>query len=348
VGLVMNYKTIFRIKMCVSIFAMLLLAIAFSLEAAEGEKTFQHETGFYYTVQKGDTLWDLSQKFSDSAWLWPEMWQENNQIANPHRIYPGERIRLFRRKGSQKIAEKKLGKSLALKPSIDDLIHYSYSALDRVGFIRKEPVAPHGAIFKVQETKEMIHSNDIVYIRPEGNFNLVPGKRYTIYRTLAPITDGITNKYVGVQHLLTGVVEITQVEPLYAMGMIIEAYRPIELDDMLMPYYRRIPKLIIKDSPKGLKGRIVNAEEHNRLIGDNMIAFINKGKKDGVQPGQFYNVYFQVRENIYRKTAKKTLLLPVDFAELLILHTENTTATVIVTNADKEFEPGANVHSPKP
>jgi len=346
VGLVMNYKTNFRFIMCVSIFTMMLLAIAFSLEAVEGEKAFQHETGFYYTVQKGDTLWDLSQKFSDSAWLWPEMWQENNQIANPHRIFPGERIRLFRRKGAQKIAEKKLGKSLTLKPSLDDLIHYKYSALDRVGFIRKEPVVQHGAIFRVQETKEMINIDDIVYIRPEGDFDLVPGKRYTTYRTLPPITDRITNKVVGIQHLLTGVVEITQVEPLYAIGTVIEAYRPIELDDMLMPYYRRIPKVIIKDSPKGLEGRIVNAEEHNRLIGDNMIAFINKGKKDGVQPGQFYNVYFQVQENIHRKKGTKTLLLPVDFAELLVIHTENTTATVIVTSADREFEPGANVHSP--
>ena len=237
---------------------------------------------------------------------------------------------------------------MTLKPSLDDLIHYRYSALDRVGFIRKEPVAPHGAIFKVQETKEMINDGDIVYIRPEGDFDLAPGKRYTTYRTTAPIKDGITNKYVGIQHVLTGVVEITQVEPLYAIGTIIESYRPIELDDMLMPYYRRIPKLIIKDSPRDLQGRIVTAEEHNRLIGDNMIAFINKGKKDGVQPGQFYNVYFQVRENIYRKKGKKTLLLPVDFAELLVLHTENTTATVIVTTADKEFEPGAPVHSPQP
>lgn len=332
--------------MCVSIYMMMLLAIAVSLEAAEGEKAFKHETGFYYTVQKGDTLWDLSQKFSDSAWLWPEMWRENSQIANPHRIYPGERIRLYRRTGSQKVAEQKLGKPVLAKPSLDDLIYYNYTALDRVGFIRKTMVAPHGAIFKVQETKEMINMGDIVYIRPEGDFTLVPGKRYTIYRPLDPIKDRRTNTYIGIQHLLTGVVEITQVEPMYAIGMIIEAYRPIELEDMLMPYYRRLPKVIIKDSPKGLKGRIIDAEEHNRLIGHNMIAFMNKGRKDGVQPGQFYNVYYQVRERVRPKGREKTLLLPVDFAELLVIHTENTTATVIVTNADKEFEPGATIHSP--
>lgn len=332
--------------MCVSIYMMMLLTLAFSLEVAEGEEAFEHETGFYYTVQKGDTLWDLSQKFSDSAWLWPEMWRENSQIANPHRIYPGERIRLYRRTGSQKIAEQKLGQAFPAKPSLDDLIHYNYAALDRVGFIRKTIVPPHGAIFKVQETKEMIHTDDIVYIRPEGDSPLVPGKRYTIYRPLDPIKDRRTHAYIGIQHLLTGVVEINQVQPQYAIGTIIEAYRPIEVEDMLMPYYRRLPKVIIKDSPKGLKGTIIDAEEHNRLIGQNMIAFINKGRKDGVQPGQFYNVYSQVRERVRPKGGGKTLLLPVDFAELLVIHTENTTATVIVTNEDKEFEPGATFHSP--
>jgi hypothetical protein len=344
----MNYKTNLGVKMWVSIYMIMLLAVAFSLEAAEGEKAFEHETGFYYTVQKGDTLWDLSQKFSDSAWLWPEMWRENSQIANPHRIFPGERIRLFRRTGDQKIAAKKTGQPFPAKPSMDDLIHYNYTALDRVGFIRQTLLAPHGAIFKVQRTREMITTGDIVYLRPEGDNHLVPGKRYTLYRPLDPIKDRRTNAYIGIQHLLTGVVEITQAEPRYAIGTIIEAYRPIELEDMLMPYYRRLPNVIIKESPKGLQARIIDSEERNRLIGHNMIAFMNRGRKDGVQVGQFYNVYYQVEESIRPKGKDKIPLFPVNFAELLVIHTENTTATVIVTNADKEFEPGATLHSPNP
>ena len=288
--------------MCLSILITAFLAMPFSPTAAENENVIEHETGFYYTVQKGDTLWDLSRKFSDSAWLWPEMWQENSQIANPHRIYPGERIRLFRRAGSQKISEKKTG---VAPPTLENLIHYDYSAVDRVGFIRKQAVKPHGAIFKVLETKQMISENDIVYIRPEGDAKLVPGQRYTIYRTLKPIRDRFTNDYIGIQHLLTGVVEITQVEPNYAIGTVIESYRPINLEDKLMPYYRRIPEVILKDSPKGLEGKIIDAEDHNRLIGDQTIAFIDKGKKDGVQPGQFYNVYYQVAEQVHPKKKEK-------------------------------------------
>jgi hypothetical protein len=339
----MKFKMNFRIKMGLSVLIAVLLITPLLLQAAENQKLIEHETGFYYTIQKGDTLWDLSRKFSDSAWLWPEMWQENKQIANPHRIYPGERIRLLRRTGAQKIAEKK---TAVIPPTLEDLIHYDYAALDRVGFIRKEPVAAHGVIFKVMETKEMINMDDIVYIRPEGNFKLSLGKRYTIYRTLSPIKDRFTHKYVGIQHLLTGVVEITQIHPTYATGVVIEAFRPINLEDKLMPYYRRIPEVIVKDSPRGLEGKIVESEEHSRLIGGQMIAFIDKGKKDGVQIGQIYNVYYQVSERLDPKKKGKTLLLPVDFAELLVLHTENTTATVIVTQADREFEAGSKIRSP--
>jgi hypothetical protein len=322
-----------------------LLVMPFSPTAAENEKVIEHETGFYYTVQKGDTLWDLSRKFSDSAWLWPEMWQENRQIANPHRIYPGERIRLFRRAGSQKISVKKTG---VAPPTLENLIHYDYSALDRVGFIRKQPVAPHGTIFKVQEIKEMISKDDIVYIRPEGDSEMVTGKRYTIYRTLKPIRDRFNNAYIGIQHLLTGVVEITQVQPNYVIGTVIASYRPINLEDKLMPYYRRIPEIVLKDSPKGLEGQIIEAEDHNRIIGDQMIAFIDKGKNDGVHPGQFYNVYHQTSEQLNPKKRSKITLLPVDIAELLVVHTENTTATVIITKADKEFEAGSRIRSPNP
>ena len=74
--------------------------------------------------------------------------------------------------------------------------------------------------------------------------------------------------------------------------------------------------------------------------------FIDKGKKDGIQRGQFFNVYYQISERIHPKKREQTLLLPVDLAELLVIHTEDTTATVIVTSADREFEPGSKIRSP--
>ena len=123
------------------IILIVLLAVPLSPAAAETPPNVNYETGFYYTVQEGDTLWELSRKFSDTPWQWPEMWKENDQIANPHRIYPGERIRLYRRRGAGGYAEAAEGtsgaeKELKDKPELTKLLHYEFAAIDRVGQLR--------------------------------------------------------------------------------------------------------------------------------------------------------------------------------------------------------------------
>lgn len=78
------------LKKALSIVAALLFTA--SVSAAGPEVRTDHPDS--YVVVKGDTLWDISGKFLKNPWYWPEIWQANPQIANPHLIYPGDVISL--------------------------------------------------------------------------------------------------------------------------------------------------------------------------------------------------------------------------------------------------------------
>src|SRR5262250_275136 len=85
------------LKKLPAVFVGLLLTVA--VYAANVELTDNHPDS--YTVQKGDTLWSISARFLKKPWLWPEVWQANAQIQNPHLIYPGDVINLAYLEGGQ-------------------------------------------------------------------------------------------------------------------------------------------------------------------------------------------------------------------------------------------------------
>jgi hypothetical protein len=338
----------------------------------EDLEVVETESGIYYTVKKGDTLWDISQRFSNSAYLWPDLWSGNSQIANPHRIYPGERIRLYRRQDverhSQPVAEETPVEATAAaveetvepepEPEPEPMVqvepeeilqpvsgYYTYAAMNQVGFIRKNAIEPEAEIFRVRGTQKMISQYDIVYINYRKATTLSPGSRYTVYRTFDPIKDSKTGKHIGYQHYILGVVEIIQSEPDYAIGKITESYSNIRVDDLLMPYTRRSEKIARQKSQEGLFGKVIIAENHNLIIGDNTRVFIDKGEIDGVKPGQIYNIYYQDSERI-GSNKKLTQLKPVSIGSLLVLHTEKTTATVAVTKVSRNIKPGSLITTP--
>ena len=49
--------------------------------------------GTIHVVEKGDTLWGLAERYMNNPWEWPAIFEANNKIiADPHWIYPGQRI----------------------------------------------------------------------------------------------------------------------------------------------------------------------------------------------------------------------------------------------------------------
>ena len=343
---------IFKSKILIFSYAFLLVTapLIFSPYSCSEEKNkdIKAKLGFYYTIQKGDTLWDLSHRFSDSTWLWPDLWQKNSQLYNPHRIYPGQKIRLLLKetKMPKLQKKKKLQKKIELIPPKEKNPFYYYAPINSVGFIRKKQALAHGKIIKPQETKKMISTGDKVYIKTLANKACIPGDKFTVYRIIEPVIDKQTNKNIGIQHYLTGIIEIIKKEEDSDIAIVIESFKTIKVNDYIMPFKYRSPEISLIKSKTGLKGKIILAEEHNEMIGTNYIAFVDKGSND-VKKGQLYSIYYQDEKYLDPATKQKIFFNPVDFGILLVLHTEHSVSTVIVLKANKNISPGEKIHTPK-
>ena len=354
----MNGKRIMQVFKCLTVSVAITLAFSPSVTANNAEETIEHEAGFYYTIQRGDTLWDLSDKFFDSPWYWPELWQENEQIPNPHWIYPGERIRLFQKQGKdtftfnipepEPIVQETAVEVVQEAAPEEKTVYYSYPPMDAVGFIRKEPVYPLGYIFKVKNDNVLIHEGNTVYIRyaDKDARPIMQGGKYTIYRKLDPTSDRNRNRELGGQYYIVGIVEVAQVEADFVIAKVVKSFRALDIDDFILPYEGRPTKIPIVKSVPELNGTIIVSEEHAQLIGDMSLAFIDKGKADNVQEGQIYTIYYQEKEKVKTQGKESVILTPVDFGRLIVLRTEQETATVLVTQTDKSAYPGALVHAP--
>jgi len=364
----MNGKRLVQVLFCLIVSAGMALTFSVPVMAEDMQETIEHQAGFYYTIQRGDTLWDLSDKFFDTPWMWPELWQENEQIPNPHWIYPGERIRLFQKQGKdtftfevpeleapmaqESTADTDLNQTVSTEvdavPPEADTVYYVYPPIDSVGFIRKEKVSPLGFIFKIKDDKVLVSEGDQVYISyaDKDVLPIMQGGRYTVFRKLDPTRDRKRNRQLGGQYYVMGIVEVIRKENDYVIAKVVKSFRSIALNDFILPYQRRSPKIPITESVPGLIGSIIISEEQNEIIGDLALAFIDKGKVDNIQSGQVYSIFYQEKEEIDTGEKEVVLLNPIDFGRLIVLHTEAETATVLITQLDQSATPGTLIRTP--
>ena len=62
-------------------------------EAAQSATAGSTPLNMYYTIQSGDTLWKISEKFYGTGMYWEKIYQDNkDRISNPNKIYAGQEI----------------------------------------------------------------------------------------------------------------------------------------------------------------------------------------------------------------------------------------------------------------
>lgn len=321
-------------------YLLFVIALACLLPAATHADIEDHivQTGseFYYVVQKGDTLWDLSEKFSDSPWQWPELWQHNPDIPNPHLIYPGQKIKIYAKTwedGQQPaVVEQELS-------APDE--YYTFAGINAIGFVRETQAENYGSVIKVKDDKRLMSTGDRMFIQPaEGAPQLFEGGVYAIYRTSGPVHDPVTDDYIGIQHTIAGIAEVVEVTDDFTVAEIVTVFRDIRQGDVIMPFEMRSKKIRLRDPVEGLRGRMIKAEDGQALIGEHMVAFVDKGRNDMVKTGQVYTLYYRETAPAARKGLDPILLTEETMGEMIVLHTENTTSTVLITNSVENIPDG--------
>jgi hypothetical protein len=336
----------FSVSFLVFIFFVFFLAAPAA--AALEDHIIKTESGFYYTVQKGDTLWSLSKQFTDSPWDWPGLWSNNPQIKNPHLIYPGQKLLIFKKGWEGKDKKEEVREPVVLSviesakapaaPAEKPKTYSSYG-IDAVGFIRKEPVEPTARIFDTWHKYDLISSEEELFVYPSpGSPPLAVGDKFITYRTIA-LKDENTYTNIGYQHYFGGIVRITRLEPEYAAAVVEQTYREIKLYDSLMPYQPGPTELPISDGLNGIVGKIIKPEEKKDLVGENDIIFFDKGSEDGITPGQTYNIY--ERETIVAPIKRnQRTLAPAYVGRLIVLRAEPNDSSARILNSLKDIEPG--------
>jgi len=299
-----------------TVFAVALLTVG-SYAVAQQFREGHPDT---YVVQRGDTLWDIAGKFLQRPWLWPEIWQANPQIANPHLIYPGDELLLYWVGGRPQLARAGEGpapggetapppeefvppggveafgpraRELPLDQAIYTIPIEAIRAFLRAPrFVARKEFsdAPYVAAF--EENQMMAGANSIAYVldldeQPEPRYS-----QYQIVRRGREFRDPDDNDVIGYEAIPVADSEVRTVgDPsiVYLTRSDIETRKgdyllPVEPDPLLARYIPRAP-------PKSIDGKIIAVYNGMSQIGQFQVVALNRGTEHGLEPGHVLTVY---------------------------------------------------------
>lgn len=251
-----------------------------------------------YTVQQGDTLWDIASTFLSDPWYWPEVWYVNPQVENPHLIYPGDVLALVTIDGQPRITTAR-GSAYRLSPqarvtpleeSIQTIAYDDISSfLSRGLVLEREQANSLPYILATREDHIIAAAGNDVYIR--GGSPAAAGTRFSVVNVGDELVDPDDGKTVGYQAQYVG-------EGILSRGgdpatvTLTDTTREALLGDRLIQEEDEQPMNFFPKAPDyEIDGRIISVVDGVSLIGQYQVVVVNRGSRDGLVPGDVLDVF---------------------------------------------------------
>jgi len=274
-----------------------------------------------YVVVPGDTLWSISERYTDAATRWPELWNVNkDEIKNPHRIYPGNVIVLDRARGTLSVSgTQKLTPRVRTEAT-------DKSAIPAIPANVIEPFLSRPLVVEIDglaRAPKIIAAEDNRVIIGAGNRAVVSGlgnskeETWHIYQRGKALVDPDSQRTLGYEAMFLGTARVIKAgEP--ATVEILTALREISKGDSLIAAGEPRAVTYLPRAPRpGIDGRIIaiyGSIDRVGEAGSQSVVTLNRGKAHGLEPGHVLAVHRKSGEAVVqvatRDTPAKTVQLP--------------------------------------
>ncbi len=320
--------------------------------------------GRIHVVVRGDTLWDISEAYLGTPWVWPSVWQDNRDIENPHRIYPGDQIWIT--DGVMRVVSREEAEALlAGSPAAPDTSPFEtmeppapdqgpapvlaaeprterVSLLESAGFVTAEDYEASASIVDGVPDKVMLSQGDEVYLGL-GAGDARPGDRYTVFRKRERVFDPDTGRLLGYHVDVLGWIEVEEPGTEASLAVIRRSDSEVERGDRVAPREEPQSEIAVLPSPQGLEAKVSFFAKSRTLMAMNDFVYLNRGTLDGVEVGSPLEVYRAAY--VAAETARDTRVEVPDrvIAQLLVVKSEPNSSVAFVTHTEDEIELGDRV-----
>lgn len=254
-----------------------------------------------HVVVRGDTLWDISGKFLQRPWCWPQVWDMNReQIRNPHWIYPGQTVYFDRTAGRLRLG-KGIGDNSGLPTvRLSPQVRASDAAAEAIATIPLSAIEQFLAKPLIVDVDEL-HSAPRIVATQENHVFLADGHKayvrgdlqgrteFEVFHPGKPLKDPASKKIIGYEAVYLGTLKLqrlSQLENEPHTLVVANTKEEIGVGDRLIavepsPFMNYVPHA----PEQAVNAQIVSVYGGVSQAGQNQIVSINRGKKDGVDIG---------------------------------------------------------------